>query len=286
MWAMLVTVVVGILSSSYFLNTMNENALVKRHIAAVRAFWTAEAGLAEAVDNMPSSTSGTIESSNYAYSTTTVPLGVDDYYTVTSRGTVTLPSGGSVTRVLNAVVRIIPPDASKFQHAIRTTVALDIKGSVDINGDTEEYAALDFPDLFSNTKAEVEEMATHTYTNPANNITPVDDITWVNLSEGNQLRINNNGWTGSGILVVTGGNVHITGGTFDGILYVVGDLFISGNPIINGSVLVESDTEVVDDTDITGNPTINFDSVAIADALDTLGFAASEIVSWQDEGEE
>jgi len=292
-WAMLLMVVVGILLGGFFLNTINENALVKRHVASKRAFWLAEAGLAEALHNLPSNipeTSLPLGNINYVYNATTgtpFTVGVSNYYNVAATGTVTLPSvgylGGSVKRDLAVVVRATPPDSSKFQHAIRTTVVLDISGSVEINGDTEDSAALDFPDLFNSTKAEMEAMATNSYTNPPNNIAPVAGITWINLTEGSELKISDNGWTGSGILVVSGGDVHITGGEFDGILYVVGDLFISGNPTIDGSVLVESDTSLVDDIDVTGNPTINFDTTEISTALSSLGFASSEIVSWKEQ---
>ncbi|UCD15153.1 MAG: hypothetical protein JSV34_05395, partial [Candidatus Omnitrophota bacterium] len=181
-----------------------------------------------------------------------------------------------------AVVRVGPVPASNFQHAVRTTVELDIRGSVDINGDTQDYATLNFPDLFENSKAEVEAAADNSYTDPANNITPVSGITWVNLSEGVEFKVNDNGWSGSGILVVSG-DMRITGGTFGGILYVIGDLRVSGNPTINGTVLVESDTSVVDDADITGNPTINYDVDAITDALDNLGDVSAEIVSWREQ---
>lgn len=280
-WALLVMVVIAILLSSFFLTTMTENSLAKRYVASVRAFWAAETGISEAIVAMPNSTSGTIGGSNYSYTTTTTLIAAD-YYRVDSIGAAVVPSGGFVERKLSSVVKTTPVDTNNFQHAIRTTVELDVQGSVDINGTTEENAALDFPDLFDSSKEEIEAYAAHVYTDPVNNITPVDTITWINLSEGQEFRINDNGWTGGGILVVEG-NAMITGGTFDGVLYVIGDLRISGNPTISGTVLVESDTELVEDTDITGNVTINYDTDAIANALVALQFISPEVVSWREQ---
>ncbi|OGX18540.1 MAG: hypothetical protein A3K83_07620 [Omnitrophica WOR_2 bacterium RBG_13_44_8b] len=110
-------------------------------------------------------------------------------------------------------------------------------------------------------------------------MTPVDGITWVDLSPGEELRISSDTWSGSGLLVV-GGDAQITGGTFNGILYVIGKLRMSGNPVINGSVLAESQAEI--DTTLTGNVTISYDSGAITSALGPLGFVAPVIVSWEE----
>jgi type II secretory pathway pseudopilin PulG len=282
-WALLVVVVIAILLSSLFLSAMNEASFVKRYEASVRAFWLAEAGIAQAISSMPSDTSGTVGGTNYSFATTTSALsGVNFYYRIDSTGTVTLPTGGTVSRSLSAVVKTKGVDPTKFQHAIRTTVELDIRGSVDIIGSTEENAALDFPDLFSFTKEEIQSYATYLYTNPDNNVTPVDNITWVNLSEGETFMVTSNTWEGSGILVVAG-DATITGGTFDGILYVIGDLRVSGNPNINGTVLVESDAELIEDTTLTGNPTITYDAEAIVGALSVLEFISPEMVSWREQ---
>lgn len=280
-WAMLIIVVLTVLLGSFSLTAMNENTLVKRYDASARAFWLAEAGLAEALANMPNDVSGVIGDSRYTYSVNTQPLsGFSDYYEMTSTGAVVF-SGGSVSRVVSAVARTVGVDTANFQHAIRTTVALDVQGSVDITGDIEENASLDFPDLFGITKAEMEVYASTVYNDPVNNIMPVEGITWVNVSEGEEFRVSISNWEGSGLLIVNG-NVRISGGSFDGILYVTGELRITGNPIINGSILVESDTEVVEDTAIQGNVTINYDEQGISVALDPLSFLFPEVVSWRE----
>lgn len=272
-----ITIIAG-LSGSFFLKSVNENSLVRRAVNSTRAFWLAEAGIAEVLANMPNNASGTIGSGNYAYSAVCAPL-TGDYYQVDSTGTVTLPNSDTVTRSLNAVVRTDPVDASNFQHAIRTTVELIVRGSVDINGPSEEFASLNFPDLFEHSKEEIESYATHVYTDPPVDVAPVDTITWVNLSEGEELRISSDTWSGSGILVVEG-DAQITGGTFSGIIYIMGELRMSGNPVINGTILAESSAEL--DTTLTGNVTINYDVQAIADALEALQFISPEIVSWRE----
>lgn len=277
-FALFVVLVITGLSGSFFLKSVNENILVKRHVNSIRAFWLAEAGVAEAISNMPNNVSGTVGGSNYTYSANTSAL-LGDYYQIDSWGSVTLPDADTVSRSLSAVVRTEPVDPSNFQHAIRTTVDLIIRGSVTINGPTEEYASLDFPDLFEHSKEEMESYATNSYTDPPNNVVPVDGITWVNLSPGQELRITSDTWQGSGILIVEG-DAQITGGTFNGILYVMGELRMSGNPVINGTILAESSAEL--DTTLTGNVTINYDSGAIADALVPLQFISPEIVSWRE----
>lgn len=283
-WSLVVMVVLAIMLNSFFMETINENNLVKRYAASVRAFWLAEAGIAETIVNMPNGTSGTVGSGNYRYTTTVSPLAVDNYYRIDSKGIVTLPdlAASAVTRLVSAVVRTESISSSNFQHAIRTTVNLDVHGSVEINGTVEENAPLDFPDLFGQTKEEVKSCATHLYTELDNNPLPVEGITWVELPKGEELRISFSDWEGEGIFVIVG-DVRISGGTFNGILYVIGELRVSGNPTINGTILVESSTELVDDTIITGNPTINYNPSSITAALDPLEFISSEVVSWQQE---
>lgn len=279
-FALMVVAVLAILLGFSFLRSINENNLVKRYVSSIRAFWLAEAGIAEAICHMPYDTSGSVDDNNYTYSTQTSPL-TAHYYRIDSQGSVWLAGGNTINRSLNAVVRTNPVNPNNFQHAIRTTVDLEVIGNVTINGPTEESASLNFPDLFELSKDEIKSIATHLYTDPPNNVTPVSGVTWVNLSAGQELRITSNTWSGSGILVVAG-DAQITGGEFDGIIYVIGKLRMSGNPVINGSVLVESDAELVEDTTITGKVNINYDTGAITSALGPLEFISPEVVSWRE----
>ncbi|MCM8795184.1 MAG: hypothetical protein NC928_00615 [Candidatus Omnitrophica bacterium] len=281
-FTLLVSIVLYILLGSFFLKSINENNLVRRYVNSVRAFWLAEAGIAEAKRNMPNSIPSTaLGTENYTYNATTSHL-QGEYYQVVSTGSVMLerlPKPEVITRSLTAILKTNPVNPDNFQHAIRTTVDLVVKGNVRINGPYEENASFNFPSLFNYSKEDLKSSATHLYSDPPNNVTPVEGITWVDISPGGELRIASNTWAGSGILVVNG-DMQITGGTFNGIIYVIGKLRMSGNPIINGSILVESDTELVEDTTLTGKVTINYDSDAIANVLDPLKFISPEIVSW------
>ncbi len=279
--ALSVIVVLSILSGAFFLKSASQNTQAKKYVSSVRAFWLAESGIAEAIDNMPNSVSGDLGGSSYDYSATTTLIS-GNYYRINSIGTVTLPSGEVITRSLSAVAETDPINLGNFQHAIRTTVELDIKGGVTINGPTEEYASINFADLFENGKEDVEAYATAVYNDPPSNVTPVEGLTWVNVSAGNELRISTSTWTGSGILIVEG-DAQITGGAFNGIIYVIGNLRMAGNAIINGTILAET-SATIGDTEITGTVDITYDEDAIREAIEDISFIHPELVSWQDEG--
>lgn len=275
---LIVAVVVSILLSSFFFGVINENRLVQRFVNSTRAFWLAETGVAEAASNMPNSISGTLGDPNYTYSAATTLLS-GNYYQIDSTGSVNLGPSGTISRALRVIVRTSPVDPGSFQDAISTTGDLIIRGSVTINGSQEEFASFSFADLFEHSKEEIKSYATNLYTDPPVNVTPIDGITWVDVSAGQEFRISSDTWSGSGILVVAG-DAQLAGGTFTGIIYVIGQLRMSGNLIINGSVYAESQTEI--DTTLTGNVTINYDSDAIGSALVPLTFITPVIVSWQE----
>ncbi len=278
--ALLVTLVLSILVGSFFLRSMNENQLVARYVNSARAFWLAEAGVAEGIRHMPNSTSGCMGTDNGCYSANVSSLSVK-YYQINSTGTVTLPSGGNIARSLNVVVETENIDSSKFQYAIATTVTLVTKGSVTINPGTswEQNATINFSDLFECSKEDMKSYATHVYST-VDNTTPINGITWVEPS-GGSLNITGN-LTGSGILVIAG-NVSISGTVqLDGIIYVIGDLTITGNVTVNGSVLAESNALIDTTTELKGNVTLNYDSNKISDALNPLKFMNPAIVSWKE----
>jgi type II secretory pathway pseudopilin PulG len=290
--SLLVILVLAILSSSFVYSVVNENRLANRFVNSTRAFWLAEAGIAEAKNNMPADTSGTLGASSHTYSTHTTQL-LGEYYSIDSTGAVNLGPGQSISRSISAVVRTNPVDPNNFQHAIRTTTDLIIKGSADINGPTEEFASLNFADLFEHSNEELRSYATRLYTDPPVDIASVEGITWVDLSPGEEFRISSDTWRGgcgpdldcsqaadNGAVLVVSGDAQITGGTFYGIIYVIGRLRMSGNPTINGTVLVESQAEI--NTTLTGNVTINYNSANIVSALSYISFMAPVIVSWQE----
>jgi Tfp pilus assembly protein PilX len=278
--ALLVTLVLSILLGSFFLRITNENQLVSRYVNSARAFWLAEAGVAEGIRHLPNPTSGCIGTANDCYSVNITSLSAK-YYQINSTGTVTLPSAGTITRSLNVVVQTEDIDPNKFQYAIGTTVTLVRRGSVTINPSTswEENAIINFSDLFECSKEDMRSYATHVY-DTVDDTTAINGITWIEPS-GGSLNISGN-LTGSGILVIAG-NVHISGTfQFDGIIYVIGDLTITGNVTLTGSVLAESNALIDTTTEIKGNVTLNYDSNKITDALNPLRFMNPEIVSWKE----
>ncbi|TRZ96161.1 hypothetical protein D4R78_01530 [bacterium] len=280
-FTLMVLLILAILMVSFFLKSISEARLANRFVNSTRAFWLAEAGIAEAKNRIPVlSSSGYIGEANYTFNAQS-QLITSGYYSILSTGTVTLPNGEVISRQLNAIVKTGQADPAKFKYAIETTTTLVIKGrSVDINPDNsyKQNSALDFTDLFGYTKTDVKNNATHLYT-PSSFTSPVDGITWVEVPSGQTFTLSGN-LAGGGVLVVSG-NTHLSGTVdFNGIIYVIGELTITGSVVINGSVLAESSADV--DTELKGNVTLNYNIPQITDALTNLGALEKDIVSWNE----
>lgn len=276
-FSLLVTLILSLMLTSFYVQNINEGNLAKRFVDSTRAFWLAEAGAAQAYVNFPSGASGSLDGANNTFVAVVTPIS-GNYYTITSTGTVTRPDGATITRVITTSVKTGNTDATKFKYGVETTTELEIKGSAEINpsGSSKEYSTLDFPDLFGVTKAQMQAGATHSYT-AATFGAPVDGITWVDVSSGT-LNITGD-LTGSGVLVING-NVKFAGNViFDGIIYVIGALTMTGNVTTSGSILAESSTTV--DTTITGNVTINYDPDKITTALNNVASLSKQVVSWK-----
>lgn len=276
-FSLLVTLILSLMLTSFYVQNINESNLAKRFVDSTRAFWLAEAGAAQAYVNFPSGASGSLGGANNTFVAVVTPIS-ENYYTITSTGTVTRPDGTTITRVITTSVKTGNTDATKFKYGVETTTELEIKGSAEINpsGSSKEYSTLDFPDLFGVTKAQMQAGATHLYTE-ATFGAPVDGITWVDVPSGT-LNITGD-LTGSGVLVVNG-NVKFAGTVvFDGIIYVIGALTMTGNVTTSGSILAESSTTV--DTTITGNVTINYDPDKITTALNNVESLTKQLVSWK-----
>jgi len=277
---LMVVLVLAALSASFYFRTISENNLARRNAESIRAFWLAEAGVAAAIDNLPSlNTSGSIGGANHSYSAqATVVSG--NLYNIISTGSVNLGSLGTITKTVNVNVETGTANPNNFPYAIETTTDLVIKGSVEINPSDKqkEYSTLDFTALFGYSKSFIRSNATHLYT-PANFGDPVSGITWVDVPTGSSLNIAGN-LVGSGILVISG-DVQISGTVqFDGIIYVIGKLTMTGDVNTSGSVLAESSTTV--DTTIKGNVTLNWDYDNINSALDNVRMLSRHIVSWKE----
>lgn len=278
-FGLLVVVFLAVISTGYFFSTINDAMMTQRHVMSMRAFWGAEAAVAQGIKSLPASTSGTL-SDGVSFQSSTTHMG-DNYYQVSAVGTCT--SGGhTLSRTINAVVSTIILDPAKFQYAIETTVKLIVKGSVEISpaGSEKEYATINFNDLFSMSKEDVKAFATVYTAIPS----AMSGVVWLEppaaASPSFEWDLTSN-LVGSGILVVEG-DIHIAGTVnWDGIIYVMGKLRMSGTPIVNGTVLAESGI-TVDDTTMTGNVSLNYSLDKITAALNLLSYASAKVVSWKE----
>ena len=285
-FSLIVVLVLSILSGYFFLKSINENNLVKRHINSLHAFWTAEAGIAEAVKNLPSSpNNGSLGS--YSYQATTAfrtTIAGCNYYDITSIATV-----GNVVRTIHVIVKTGNTDASKFQYGIQAANDLCFGGNckadpdkyvnepTDCNGHAcwkDLDAALNFSDMFGYEQSKVSDLATH-YTN-ATFPGEVHGVTWVDVDPGTTLMVTSS-VISDGILIING-NVHF-GGTyhFDGIVYVLGTLEARGTFVGSGSFVVAS-TAGIDS--INGTPDFHWNLEDIQNALNQLAFHIKAVVSW------
>lgn len=288
---MVVTVLV-ILSSSFAIRSIGEQRAASKARDVIESFWLAEAGLNRAVSTISttplSGLSATMSLSGSigigAYDTIIEP--VVDPITGSQTGKFLITSTGGVpgtnTSDPNNAIRkasaiVEKPLLNAVTSAITANGNVDVKGSAQVNGAIAEYATFNFDDIFSMSKETLKNNAVHVYTDPENNITPVNQTTWVNLDTATEMKITETGWSGSGILVVDG-DLTITGGHFEGIIWVIGALRVSGNPIIDGSIYVESGAEV--ETDLTGNPTVSFDGDAVGNAFSWL---PAHVLSWKED---
>ncbi len=288
--ALLVILVLSIILGVLFFKTVSENSLVQRQINSTRAFWVAEAGLARAIANLPNSpTDGTLGSHSFQTTTTfRANINSSDYYDIISTGTVTLASGADITRVVKAVVKRGPVDASKFKYGIQA--ANDLCWGGGCSKTPENYldpdvcpdgpcwkefdAAINFSDLFGYSQADVEAVATH-YTED-NFPGVISGVTWVDVTPGDNLVINGTE-TGTGVLIIDG-DVRVEGTyQFHGIMYVLGNLTARGTYDAYGSTIVASTTEV---DEVNGTPEFHYNETDITDALAVLSGNFKEIVSW------
>ena len=251
----------------------------------MRAFWLAEAGIAQAIKtNTPLDTGEQqLLNPNHTYNAGVIHVGAN-YYTVTSTGTVNLPSGESVIRTITATVEVQYPSVGNFSRAIETTAdQIIVKGNAEINpsdpndpNGPKVNSDFSFAQLFGMSKEEMRASATHLYTSSNFNRDNINGITWVDVDSGTTLNTTGNS-TGSGILIVNG-NIKFAGTfQFHGIIYVIGKFTATGTFDQYGSVLVESTAEL--DPELTGTTRINYDGTSISNALSgiTLG---NSIVSW------
>lgn len=201
--------------------------------------------------------------------------------------------------------RTILANVARVEAAIISKGDVEQGGNATVNGEIIEYASFAFVNIFGDTVAnikadpdtEVVAILDETY----NNYSPVprpeepytddngnsqwdpgepytdengnsqwDDqmkITWFDVAEGEKAKISSSTWSGGGILVVEG-DIEMTGGVFNGVLYVIGNMtFGAGNTIINGTIFVDGTVENL--TDISGTTVLTYD---VAEILAAFGY--------------
>lgn len=149
-------------------------------------------------------------------------------------------------------------------------------GSGTITGQPTDTATAPFPSFegtFGITFDEMFDIAISTYTSPANNV-PADGITWCD----GDFQVTTSGWTGSGILVIRG-DFRMTGGQFNGIIYVKeGSFDMSGGASIVGCVFSEdtADIELA-----TGTSSITYSTTTVNSARELYPYKY-KMTSWKE----
>ncbi|MDO8602711.1 MAG: hypothetical protein Q7O04_02550 [Candidatus Omnitrophota bacterium] len=281
--AYMVIAVLVIFATSFSSRTIGEKRVADKERDTVQALWLAEAGVDRAIAEFSSTPlSGTV--GDGAYSTQTTEL-ISTRYLISSTGGVpnTAVNPNNAIRKVSVIVELPlnPASSGDITSAITASGDVEVRGGAVVNGPIDEETVFNFEEVFGISKEAMRSGATHYYSDPANNITPVDHTTWVDINTATEMKVSDSGWTGNGILVVDG-DMTITGGHFSGIIWVIGTLRVSGNPIIDGAIFVESGAEV--DTTLTGNPTVSYDSGAISNAFNFIPSTSTpSIVSWKED---
>ena len=278
-----------------FLNMgVMEHNLTMREVHKTQAFYLAEAGMEHARfklrdnwDILTSIDETPLEEGIYAvdiYNTDTegnlLDPDNDNRRRIRSTGTVK-----KVSQIVQAIVRK-PPSGANIDAVLESGGTIEIaSNAVTVSGlvrakeaiiDKHEQITDEdidpflfdnpnayFEEIFNATKDQMMEMAKRNgiyYEDPANDA-PVHKITWVEVSEGKSFQVVSTGWIGDGILIVNG-DFKITGGTFDGIIWVTGNIGM-GNPEITGALFVEGGTTV----EVGGTVSLIYDSDAIDQAV-------------------
>lgn len=277
---------VAVAVSTTILVSTSEIKMTRRQSDSTKAFYLAEAGIHRARTQLSLDWSDRDAMSNIGLGDGTYSVNIYDTDSVGSplpTNQLRVESTGNVEGISRRIETILENtgDSSHITNAIEMEGSLDLRGSAEVNGSVVEGATLSFEDVFGMDKSALETIAQNsypaTYYSAAFNNDTAAVLTWVS-APGEESQITINGWTGDGILVVEG-NLKITGGTFNGIIWVIGVLTVSGNPIINGAIFVESGVAV--DTTVTGTAEINFDASAVESAFTVLA-GPPEIQSWRE----
>lgn len=290
---LIVILVLSILAAALYSRSISEHNLVRRHVSSTQALWLAEKGAAEAIAQLP--TVSSLGNSSFEYNTSTASVYVDGNsttYRILSTGRA-ITEGDSVERGIENYVQYAPYQVNDdFNYSIEVNGPLRLQGSYEILPDDhedsyyyKESADVSFASRFGFSSEELKNLAIsqgHYYEDPASPLSSLpNQITWIKITDPDgQLTIPSTGWSGSGILVVEG-ETKIEGGTFDGILWVIGELTITGNAHLSGTIVSECTVDVT--TQVAGNPVLEWNNTKINSALGLLSpFADRTPLSWRE----
>ena len=285
-----------------------EISLVRRQNNSTRAFYIAEGGFERARydlgqdddwtgDDINGYDKGAVDSDGFYLleygDATKTSLGEDTEFTVWLKDTdepaemIWIKSEGVYPKGdQNEAKRVVKAMMRLRKLAIVAGGTVDVRGSAVVNGDILENKDISFVNVFGVDIATMKGFAQinypDTYYDTSFNSDPANGITYIESGVNNP-NITPDGWIGSGLLIVEG-DLMIAGGTFDGVIWVVGTLHISGKPAINGSIFVGGGA-TIETTVVTGNPTITFVSqpINITGVSYTLASLRSVIELWQEE---
>ncbi|MDP8202211.1 MAG: hypothetical protein P9M11_08725 [Candidatus Tenebribacter burtonii] len=218
---------------------------------------------------------GTIDSIKY------VMYGTGDTLRVTSF--VTAIVNGKQTQY-QSLAEIYYNDSNPFENIITDSDELHHSfGHSYIVGIIEENVDLVFETIFGITMEQMRAIADNDYTNPSNNVTPVNGITYIELTDNNKVHFTNHHWSGSGILIVDG-DFQMTGGTFEGIVWVNGRIQIAGNALMRGSMFISEDPNNNQLSHVTGNCDLYYDQTIVQQLLGTYNISVPDnqikILTW------
>ena len=278
-------------ASIYMCTVHNEQAEERKFSEG--ALWLAEGALERVRSNLPTIISletDTNLGTEGTYDILEISLIGTDRWRVQTSGTV------------NTQSRAIEVEIARFdiENAITTegTVNDDClaDGNAQINGICAQGMTFSFESVFNGlSKQDIKNLATQ-YDNyslnniPANgNIPSVSGITYISYqgTQNDSLHVAEND-ADSGFLVIDASGstgtitFNVTGGSFNGIIWVIGDVSVTGNPDINGTMFVENYI----DTKVGGTANVSYDAAAINDAISDIGSIVTSkapyIVSWKE----
>ena len=160
--------------------------------------------------------------------------------------------------------------------AITANGEINQGGNATINGGTlpNLNPPLDFEEFFGMTKAQMRAIADNDLVDPNNNQSGVTGVTYVTFTGAypGTFRVTKTSWNGTGILVVDG-DAEFTGGSFTGVMWIVGRLRVNGNNGFHGAIYVEGigSGGEIQAVPILGNCSITYDEAAVIAALGHAG---------------